>query len=121
MGLVWQWIQVTTVPEEKEARAKLLSAVNTAERIYIESYYQPKREQFLRLYTSKLPNLGVHSTQRGESYHNVVKECLNRQLPLPDAVQRICESIPEIIRQHEERINTERRRFLIYLNKNSFF
>jgi hypothetical protein len=51
----------------------------------------------------------------------VVKKYFNRQLPLPDAVQRICESIPEIIRQHDERINTERRRFPIYLSKNSFF
>lgn len=51
--------------------------------------YQPKEHEFVRAYTCSYPNLGINSTQRGESYHNVIKSLVNRQMPLAESVRRI--------------------------------
>jgi hypothetical protein len=78
--------------------------------MYLKEFYCPKESQFIHAYTSKRANLGIHSTQRSESYHNVVKECLNRQLSLTQAVLRIVEFLPTVVKTHDDEINQNRRK-----------
>src|ERR1035438_1192866 len=54
-----------------EKRDELLKELHADEQAYIYKNYQPKEPQFCRAYTRTYPNLGVHSTQRNESYHVV--------------------------------------------------
>ena len=86
MDLVWSWIKSSTQEALEKRRGNLLAAVDIKEAMYLNEFYRPKESQFIHVYTSKRANLGIHSTQRSESYHNVVKECLNRQLSLSQAV-----------------------------------
>jgi hypothetical protein len=110
IDLVWSWIKSSTEKVLEERRGKLLAAVDVNEATYLNKFYRPKESQFIHAYISKLPNLGVHSTQRSESYHNVVKECLNRQLSLPQAVLRIGEFLPTVVKTHDDIINQNRRK-----------
>ena len=87
--MIWDWVQAPSVEELENCRSKLLKALHGIEVQYIESYYQPKEFQFCRAFTKNYPNLGVHSTQRNESYHNIVKARLHKNMPISKAIQTI--------------------------------
>ena len=74
MDLLNGWIKAELIDELKDARKALLAKLRKEERDYLREYYQPKEHQFCRAYTHTYLNLNVHSTQRNESYHVVVKE-----------------------------------------------
>ena len=63
----------------------------------------------MRVYTYKLLNLGVHSTQRHESYHVVVKKELNPHLQLSDAIRELITHVNRLCAKYNERINDDRR------------
>ena len=48
------------------------------------------------MYTQTYLNLGVHTTQRGESYHVVVKAQLHKNMPISKAIQVIVEQTKEL-------------------------
>jgi hypothetical protein len=79
-----------------ERRTKLIKALHNKEAEYIQGYYQPKEQQFCQAYTQALLNLGVHTTQQGESYYVVVKAHLTVNTPISQAVRTIVEQTKEL-------------------------
>ena len=49
-------------------------------------------------YTKLYPNLGCHSSQRGESYHFVMKQVTSGQLSLERSCQRLVRKILDILK-----------------------
>jgi hypothetical protein len=89
--MIWDWVKAPSIEALDDCRAKHLEALHGEEAQYIRSYYQPKEYKFCRAYTQTYLNLGVHTTQRNESYHNVVKARLNKNMPISKAIQVIVE------------------------------
>jgi hypothetical protein len=56
-----------------------------------------------------LPNLGVNSTQRNESYHVVVKQKLNKNLSVSTACEAIVAKTKLLAEEYNERINNNRK------------
>jgi len=88
-----KWVKAPTLTALDEARAKLLFKLSYPDRQYILDFYQPKEFQFCRAYTRKLANLEVHSTQRNESYHVIIKTHLNSQLSITQAVESLVNQV----------------------------
>ena len=107
ISIIWDWVQAPSVEKLDECRSKLLAALGSKEAEYIESYYRPKEHQFCRAYTCTYLNLGVHSTQRNESYHNVVKAKLNKNMPISKAIKIIIEQTKELGYQYDVEINQQ--------------
>ena len=57
------------------------------------NFYQRQEIQFVHAYTTKLPNLGAHSTQCSEGLHSLVKNVTNRNTPIRQSVQKICDEV----------------------------
>jgi hypothetical protein len=108
-SMIWDWVMASSIKALNERRTKLIKALHNKEAEYIQSYYQPKEQQFCRAYTQALPNLGVYTTQRGESYHVVVKAHLTVNTPISQAVQTIVEQTKELGRRYDAEINRQRR------------
>lgn len=53
--------------------------------------------------------MGVHSTQRNESYHVVVKQKLHRHLLIGKAIHAIVEKTADLGRKYDVEINRNRR------------
>ncbi len=109
-----------TVTVLEEQRERLLMKLKTSEREYLITFYQPKEPQFIRAYTKQYPNLGVHSTQRNESYHVVVKAVVHRQLSLPDAVRQLRNHVKQLAENINEEINRQRKSLPRLMDKKAF-
>jgi MULE transposase domain len=112
---VWNYIQSPNKTELGSRRDKLLAELHEPERRYLQENWEPKECQFVRAYTRGYPNLGCNSTQRNESYHVVVKESLNRQLPLQKACQKLAEDLKKLatrIAEDEDRSRVDLPRLL---------
>jgi len=86
-----------------------LKALDDKEAEYIQGYYQPKEYQFCRAYTQTYMNLGVHTTQRSESNHHVLKARLHKNLPVSRAIQIILDQTQLLGREYDADINQQRR------------
>jgi hypothetical protein len=75
--LVWDYIQGPTF------------ALQPNDRTYIKETWLPKESRVIFAYTRLYPNLGCHSSQRGESYHVVVKQVTNGQLTFEESCRRL--------------------------------
>jgi hypothetical protein len=118
--MIWSWVMTPSIKVLDECRSKLLKALDSGEAGYIQGYYQPKEQQFCRAYTQTYSNLGVHTTERGESYHVVVKTHLNVNTPVSQAVQTIVEQTKELGRRYDAEINRQRRTTLRILDNAAF-
>jgi hypothetical protein len=107
--MIWNWVMAPSIKALDEYRTKLFKALHSEEAGYIEDYYQPKEQQFCRAYTQTYLNLGVHTTQRNESYHVVVKAHLTVNTPISQAVHTIVEQTKELGRRYDAEINRQRR------------
>jgi hypothetical protein len=83
--------------------------LDSKEAKYIQSYYQPKESQFCQAYTQTYLNLGVYSTQQNESYYNVVKAKLYKNISISKAVQIIVEKTKDLGQRYNAEINQQRR------------
>lgn len=93
---IWDYIQSPDETHLEQRREKLLAEFRESERVYLRKNWEVKERQFVRAHTRQYPNLGCNSTQRNEGYHVVVKESLNRQLPLQTSCQRLAESLKKL-------------------------
>ena len=87
--MIWNQVQAPSIKDLDKCRIKLLEALDSEEAEYIKGYYQPEEYRFYRAYTCTYLNLGVNTTQRNESYHNVVKARLNKNMLVLKAIQTI--------------------------------
>jgi hypothetical protein len=104
-----EWVKAQTLEALEEKRKALFKLLCREDVEYIERFYRPKEHQFIRAYTTKLRNLGSHSTQRNESYHVVVKKELNPHLQLSDAIEELISHVNRLHAEYNERINNDRR------------
>jgi hypothetical protein len=92
--LAWNYIKSSTKNELDYHRKALTDAILRPQ--YINETWFDKEERIIWFYTRKLPNLGHTSSQRSESYHVVISQALNGQLPLEIAVTRLCQHLKSI-------------------------
>ena len=107
-NLLWTWLKSMTEKELLDNRKKLDKELFKEDRDYMVSFYGPREHQFIRAYTRRYSNLGCNSTQRGESYHSVIKSFLNPQIALSESVRRLRDHIDGIGLEHDRVINKER-------------
>lgn len=101
-------------------RTALLQELLPKEQEHLLVNYQPKEHQLIRAYTRPYPNLGVNSTQQSESYHSVIKNLVNRQMPLAESVRRIKEHTQEIRVVYDADINKQRTKVPRSLDRRAF-
>jgi hypothetical protein len=65
---------------------------------YIRKTWYPKGERVIYCYTKFYPNLGSTSSQRGESYHPVMREIINGQLTIEDSAKRLISKTLSILK-----------------------
>jgi hypothetical protein len=97
--LYWNYIQSDAFEALERNRAGLKNALQPDDRAYIEKTWQPKESRVVYAYTRLYPNLGATSSQRGESYHYVMKQVTNGQLSLERSCQRLVRKILDILRE----------------------
>lgn len=91
MDGVWRWIKSSTPAILTETRPELLLSVKEQEREYLHKNWvtSQKERRLIRCYTQYLPNLGAKSTQRHESYNEILHGFLNPRFTLPEAVAKL--------------------------------
>jgi len=74
---------------------------------YIYKTWQIKKDRVIYYYTKFYPNLGSTSSQRGESYHSIMREIINGQLLIKELVKYLISKTLSILKN-------------IIINKNLF-
>jgi hypothetical protein len=120
IDLINKWIKASDLEALETARTILLSRLQRQERHYLRSFYQPKESQFCYTYTRLLLNLGVNSTQRGESYHVIVKIKLYKNLTVSAAYKAIITKTKKLAEEYNERINKNRKTDPTLMDKKAF-
>ena len=108
-ALLWKYVKSTTEDDLEEHRATLLTELQSPERQYMVTNWLPKEQSFITCFTKRYPNLNTKATQRGESFHWVVKNSLNPKLALPEACKRIRKAIATVIEDLYKSESTSRR------------
>jgi hypothetical protein len=75
--LSWNYIKSMTIDELTTNRAILIAALQPEDQDYIRKTWQTKEDRVVYCYTKFYPNLGSTSSQRGESYHPVMRQITN--------------------------------------------
>jgi uncharacterized protein YlaN (UPF0358 family) len=104
----------------ESAREKLILRLHDEEKEYLVEYYQPNEPSFARAYTSRLSNLGIHSTQRNEKYHDVASVGLSKNIPVARSIELISERIKKLPKEYDARINKEQISFPRLIDKEFF-
>jgi hypothetical protein len=87
--LSWDYIKSMTIDELEQNRAVLIDALLPDDKDYIRKTWYPKEERVIYCYINFYPNLGSTSSQRGESYHPVMREVTNGQLTIEESAKRM--------------------------------
>ena len=74
----------------------------------------------MHAYTTKLPNLGAHNTQRSEGLHSLIKNVINRNTSIRQSVQKICDEVRKKQLDQEILCNQQRIRNPKLIDKNAF-
>ena len=67
------YIQSETLEALETNRAKLISLLRPQDQHYITEHWKQHEKSVVYYYTMVYPNLGSTSSQRGESYHPVIR------------------------------------------------
>ena len=107
--MVWGWIKSDTIDAVERNRGILLDNLHQKDQNYLINFYQRQESQFVTAHTKLLPNLGCHTTQRGESSHPVIKEPTNRHTPVGQAVEKIAVEVEERIHTYQQELERQKR------------
>ena len=77
----------------------LLAALRPYDRWYIYTEWERQEERFVWFYTKSYPNLGSTVSQRGKSYHPVIREITNGQLSFEESGKRLTRKILSILKE----------------------
>lgn len=93
------WLYIKSMSEEALAsnRQRLYQALRPHDRQYLQQWVQKER-QFVWFYTKTYPNLGSTSSQRGESYHPVIREITNSQLSFEESGKRLSRKMLSVLK-----------------------
>ena len=109
LDLIWKWVKAQD-DDLNDTRDALLNNLRPAEREYLNSYYKLKEKSFCRAYTTKLPNLGVHSTQRNEKQHHVITggTKLIKNISTSQAIEIITKDLKRLPKKYDDMVNLSR-------------
>jgi hypothetical protein len=96
--LSWNYIKSMTIDELTANRAILIAALQPEDQDYIRKTWQTKEDRVVYCYTKFYPNLGSTSSQRGESYHPVMREITNGQLSIEESAKRLIRKTLSILK-----------------------
>jgi hypothetical protein len=96
--LSWTYIQSMSLEALSVNRKTLRQKMRPHDRWYLESEWVPKEKQVIWYYTKSYPNLGSTASQRGESYHPVVREITNSELSFEESGKRLSRTVLSILK-----------------------
>ena len=82
--------------------------------------WRRKEESFVTCFTQRYANLSTYSTQRGESFHRIIKDSLHPAISLPEACKRITNSINTVLEDVHKAENDSRRSRGRVLDRSAF-
>jgi hypothetical protein len=94
----WRYIKSLTIDELEANRKLLLDQLKPEDRAFIREPWQPKEDRVVWCYTHYYPNLGSASSQRGESYHPVMRQITNGQLTVEQSAKRLASKLLSILK-----------------------
>ena len=97
--LVWAYLKSANLTALQRNREVLLAHLRGPDKSYILNTWGPKEVRVIAYHVKKLPNLGYNATQRGESYHVLIKAVTNGQMTLEDSAREISLKISDILKQ----------------------
>jgi hypothetical protein len=80
-------------------RQLLIDALRPEDRRYIRDTWQLKEDCVIWCYTKFYLNLGSTASQRGESYHPVMREITNGQLSIEQSAKRLMTKMLSILKE----------------------
>jgi hypothetical protein len=92
----WKYIKSQSLEELYINRANLVALLRPQDQHYISQHWRSHEREVIYYYTKAYANLGSHSSQRGESYHPVVREITNGQLSFEDSGKALSKKILSI-------------------------
>ena len=95
----WMYIQSETLEALEMNRAKLISLLRPQDQHYIAEHWRQHEKSVVYYYTMVYPNLGSTSSQRGESYHPVIRQTTNSQLSFENSGRRLTGKILSILKE----------------------
>jgi hypothetical protein len=97
--LSWNYIKSGTFEALEVSRERLTAGLQPKDRIYIKDTWQSRESCVVYAYTRLYPNLGCHSSQRGESSHYIIKQVTNGQLSLERSCHRLVRKVLDILKE----------------------
>lgn len=94
----WVYIKSMSLEELETNRSHLISLLRPKDKHYINEHWRKREEQVIHYYTRTYANLGSTSSQRGESYHPVVRKITNGQLSFEDSGKRLAATVLSILK-----------------------
>jgi hypothetical protein len=95
----WKYIKSETLKELEKNRATLIALLRPKDRHYIDEHWRAHKREVVYYYTKSYPNLGSIASQRGESYHPIVREITNKQLSFKNAGRALFKKILSIYKE----------------------
>jgi hypothetical protein len=95
----WKYLQSETLEDLEANRETLMDLLRPHDRYYIDVHWRKVEEAVVYYYTKMYANLGSTSSQRGESYHPVVRKITNGQLSFEDSGKRLAATILSLLKE----------------------
>jgi hypothetical protein len=80
------------------SRSHLISLLRPEDKHYINEHWRKLEEQVIHYYIRMYASLGSTASQRGESYHPVVRKIMNGQLSFEDSGKRLAVTVLSILK-----------------------
>jgi hypothetical protein len=85
--------------EDLEAnRQCLIKGLRTEHKDYIDKHWRAVETSFIHMFTKYYRNCGSTSSQRGESYHPITRECLHGNLSIEDSVDKLTNKVISVMK-----------------------
>jgi hypothetical protein len=97
--LAWDYVKSATEDELDKKRDFLVSQLKPLHQRYIDEHWRQEERRFVYAYTHYLPNLGSTASQRGEGYHEIIRETCNAQLSIHETINRLASKVSSVVKQ----------------------
>jgi hypothetical protein len=94
----WLYIKSDTLAALEVNRKHLISLLRPQDRNYIDTHWRKLEKEVVHYYTRQYANLGSTASQRGESYHPVVRKITHGQLSFEESGKRLAATILSILK-----------------------
>ena len=81
----WRYIQSESIEELQTNRAALIALLRPGDQWYIDQHWRSKENEVIYYFIKRYANLGSTASQRGESYHLIVREITSGQLSFEES------------------------------------